>query len=69
MMKPNLSKHFETRLPSPIRLSQIEFMKRNSPVIAVNTAIGNVSLPMHPAMRKRMFSLNAPGSPFEKGVV
>lgn len=69
MTKPPLSQHFQTRLPSPIRLSQIEFAKRKDSVIAINTAIGNVSLPMHPAMRKRMFSLNAQGSPFEKGVV
>ncbi len=68
-MKPILSEHFQTRVPSPIRLSQIEFLKRTDQVVAVNTAIGNVSLPMHPAMINRMFSLNAPESPFRKGVV
>jgi aspartate aminotransferase len=68
-MKPSLSEHFQARLPSPIRLTQIEFMKRTDDTRAVNVAIGNVSLPMHPAMVKRMFSLGAKGSPFEKGVV
>ncbi len=68
-MKPILSQHFQTRLPSAIRLTQIEFMKRTDQVIAVNTAIGNVSLPMHPSMARRMFALDAPESPFRQGVV
>lgn len=68
-MKPSLSLHFQTRVPSAIRLSQIEFLKRTDQVVAVNTAIGNVSLPMHPSMVKRMFSLDAPDSPFWQGVV
>lgn len=68
-MKPKLSLHFQTRVPSAIRLTQIEFLKRKDPVIAVNTAIGNVSLPMHPAMIKRMSSLGSANSPFNKGVV
>lgn len=68
-MKPVLSLHFQTRIPSAIRLTQIEFLKRTDGVVAVNTAIGNVSLPMHPAMTKRMFALDAPGSPFCQGVV
>jgi aspartate aminotransferase len=69
VMKPSLSPHFQTRVPSAIRLSQIEFLKRTDQVVAINTAIGNVSLPMHPAMVKRMFSLDAPDSPFREGVV
>jgi aspartate aminotransferase len=68
-MKPPLSLHFQTRVPSAIRLTQIEFLKRTDHVVAVNTAIGNVSLPMHPSMVKRMFSLGAPDSPFRQGVV
>ncbi len=32
-----------------IRLAQIEFTKRRDSVQAMNVAIGNVSLPMHPA--------------------
>jgi aspartate aminotransferase len=68
-MKPQLSLHFQTRVPSSIRLTQIEFMKRTDQVVAINTAIGNVSLPIHPAMAKRMFSLDGPESPFRNGVV
>ena len=69
LMKPPLSAHFQSRHPSAIRLTQIENLKRTDKVVAVNTAIGNVSLPMHPAMQKRMFSLDSPESPFCKGVV
>jgi aspartate aminotransferase len=68
-MAPELSRHFARREPSAIRLSQIEFMKRNEDVIAVNTAIGNVSLPTHPAMQKRMFNLNSEVSPFKTGTI
>lgn len=68
-MNPQLSSHFESRNPSAIRLAQIEFMKRGDDTLAINTAIGNVSLPMHPAMQKRMRNLGAEGSPFAGGVV
>ncbi|MBS3905302.1 MAG: aminotransferase class I/II-fold pyridoxal phosphate-dependent enzyme [Simkania sp.] len=68
-MGPSLSSHFQSRAPSAVRLTQIEFLKRTDRVVAVNTAIGNVSLPMHPAMLKRMFSLDTPSSPFHQGVV
>ncbi len=68
-MGPSPSLHYQNRIPSAIRLTQIEFLKRTDGVIAVNTAIGNVSLPMHPSMVKRMFSLDSPDSPFAKGVV
>ncbi|MBX3719585.1 MAG: aminotransferase class I/II-fold pyridoxal phosphate-dependent enzyme [Parachlamydiales bacterium] len=69
MKKPLLSEHYQDRLPSAIRIAQIEFLKRTDQVVGVNTAIGNVTLPMHPAMVKRMFSLNGPHSPFKQGVV
>ncbi len=68
-MKPTLSEHFRQREPSDIRLAQIEFMKRGEPVEAVNVAIGNVSLPMHPAMIRRLNALAAADSPFREGVV
>lgn len=68
-MRPSLSPHFQSRVPSPIRLAQIEFMKRTDSVTAINTAIGNVSLPLHPAMKKRMFALDDLNSPFKEGVV
>lgn len=68
-MIPEMSAHFKIRMPSDIRRAQIEFAKRTDDVIAINTAIGNVSLPMHPAMIDRMFHLNAATSPFKDGVV
>ncbi len=68
-VKAELSELFKRRNPSAIRLAQIEFMKRTDGVDGVNTAIGNVSLPVHPAMKKRMLDLGSPGSPFEGSVV
>ncbi|MBW2459638.1 MAG: aminotransferase class I/II-fold pyridoxal phosphate-dependent enzyme [Deltaproteobacteria bacterium] len=69
MSTPRMSAHFASRQPSVIRISQIEFAKRQDGTQAINTAIGNVSLPMHPAMIERLHQLGAPGSPFEDGVV
>ncbi len=69
MKKPKLSKHFKSRKPSAIRMAQIEFMKREDKVEALNTAIGNVSLPIHPAIQKRIFNLNEEESPFHEGIV
>lgn len=66
---PEMSAHFQSRMPSEIRLAQIKFMERKDKVAEVNTAIGNVTLPTHPAMQKRMFNLNAPESPFKDGVI
>lgn len=66
-MRPELSEHFASRKPSAIRLAQIEFMKREDSVSALNVAIGNVSLPMHPAMQKRMDGLRVSDSPFSDG--
>jgi aspartate aminotransferase len=66
---PQLSAHFASRQPSPIRVSQIRFAERTDGAEAINVAIGNVSLPMHPAMRGRLTALDQPGSPFADGVV
>ena len=66
---PKLSPLFENRKPSNIRLASIEFAKRTDNVKAISVAIGNVSLPMHPAMIKRMENLSNSDSPFTKGVV
>jgi len=68
-MKHKLSTHFKTRKPSAIRLAQIEHMKRTDGVKAINTAIGNVTLPMHPSLQKRLFNLKDDNSPFKEGVV
>ncbi len=66
---PVFSKHFDAITPSAIRMAQIEFAKRTDSCTAINTAIGNVSLPMHPAMTKRMLALGETASPFKDGVV
>ena len=56
MKIPSLSEHFKNRVPSVIRQAQIEYSKREDKnnVEVINLAIGNVSLPMHPAMQKRL---------------
>ena len=54
MTGPSLSAHFAARQPSVIRLAQIEFAKRQDATEDLNVAIGNVSLPMHPAMIERL---------------
>lgn len=66
---PQLSPHMEGRQPSAIRVASIEFARRPDPVQAVNVAIGNVSLPMHPAMRQRLARLGQPDGPLSDGVV
>ena len=69
MVEPRLSAHFAVRQPSVIRLAQIEFAKRGDGTEDLNVAIGNVSLPMHPAMQERMRQLDVAQSPFADGVV
>jgi len=66
---PKLSAHFASRQPSVIRISQIKFAERTDETRAINVAIGNVSLPMHPSMIERMRALDAAHSPFCDGVV
>lgn len=68
-MQPQLSEHFASRQPSDIRIAGIRFARRTDGARAVNVAIGNVSLPMHPAMTARMKTLGEPGTPFAGGVV
>ncbi len=70
MNKPLLSAHFESRTPSGVRLAQMMYDQRAvKPDDVINVGIGNVSLPTNPAMQKRMFNLNAPESPFAKGII
>ena len=69
MTAPRMSALFQKRQPSMIRMAQIRFDERNDSTEAINVAIGNVSLPMYPAMTERMRKLGAPGSPFADGVV
>ena len=70
-MSPKISNHYLKRGPSSIRKAQIEFSNRTDSenVEVVNLAIGNISLPMHPAMRERLFNLNTQESPFTNGIV
>ena len=70
-MSPSISDHYGKREPSSIRKAQILFQSRQdcSNIVVINLAIGNISLPMHPAMLKRLKSLGEPDSPFAKGVV
>jgi len=58
-MSPKFSDHFLNRQPSAIRQAQILFAQRDDSdsVEVINLAIGNVSLPMHPAMQERMKEL------------
>lgn len=67
MPKPTLSTYFTQRNPSPVRLAQLECAKRKDNVRPINAAIGDVTLPMHPAMQKRLKEL-ATKSPFTNGV-
>ena len=70
MNKPVLSAHFESRNPSAVRLAQMKYEEREiKPQAVINVGIGNVSLPTNPAMQKRMFNLDAEGSPFKEGVI
>jgi aspartate aminotransferase len=64
-----LSDHFASRRPSATRLAQLAFAARHDRTRALDVAIGNVSLPMHPAMRARLAQLGAADSPFADGVI
>ena len=52
-MKPKLSQHYQHGEPSAIRQAQITFSQRpdKDQIKVINLAIGNVSLPMHPALQ------------------
>ena len=70
-MSPSISDHYGKREPSSIRKAQILFQSRQdcSNIVVINLAIGNISLPMHPAMLSRLKGIGEPDSPFAKGVV
>ncbi len=69
MAEARMSRLFEGRSPSVIRMAQIRFDERQDGAQAINVAIGNIQLPMYPAMIDRMFNLDAADSPFKDGVV
>ena len=70
MIEPNISRHFEDRDPSSIRQAQIKFSERidKEKIRVINLAIGNVNLPIHPSMRKRLSSLELDNS-FSNGKI
>lgn len=68
-MNPQLSKYFQAKQPSAIRVALQLLKQRKDQVDGIDAAIGNVALPMHPALQKRMFDLKSKNSPFDKGVV
>ncbi len=68
-MSPQLSAYAQARRPSAIRAAGLRFAERKDGTTAINVAIGNVSLPMHPAMIERMANLRRADSPFRDGVV
>ena len=69
MSKPHISNHYLVKKPSSIRKAQIHFQNRQDrdDVNVINLSIGNISLPMYPAMVERLNNLQL--SPFSKGVV
>jgi aspartate aminotransferase len=70
MAQPVMSEHYKNRKPSSIRVAQLKFLERTDGIEDINVAIGNVSLPMHPAMIERMRRVgDHPESPFKDGVV
>jgi len=69
MATPKMSALFESRQPSVIRMAQIRFDERDDDTEAINVAIGNIPLPMYPAMIDRLHNLDAAESPFNEGVV
>ena len=69
MSSPSLSAHFRDRQPSAIRIASIRHAERKDGCAAINVAIGNVSLPMHPKLQERLRTVSADGSPFAEGVV
>ena len=71
MVSPKLSSHYLKRRPSAIRQAQITYSTRldKDSIQVINLAIGNISLPMHPAMRKRLESIIENNTEFKNGVV
>ena len=70
-MPPIISEHYINREPSAIRKAQILFESRQDyyDVEVINLAIGNISLPMHPAMISRLKDIGKRHSPFVDGIV
>lgn len=54
---PVFSSYISSRKPSAVRLAQLAFNKRTDKIDALNGAIGNVTLPLHPVLQERMDNL------------
>ena len=67
--QPQLSSHISARQPSAIRVASIKFAERTDGAQAINLAIGNVSLPMHPRMVETLAKMGTPSGAFSDGVV
>lgn len=67
--EPQLSAYCADRQPSAIRVASIAFAQRKDDTTAVNVAIGNVSLPMHPRMQEALSRLGTNSGEFADGVV
>lgn len=66
---PKLSNHILASRPTAIRNAGFRFSQRKDGCQAINVAIGNVTLPIHPAMLKRLQLLGTDESPFGSGEV
>ncbi len=64
-----LSHHFINRSPSSIRRAQIKFNQRKDKesIDVINLAIGNISMPIYPAMRERLMELGT--ERFSDGII
>lgn len=71
MNEPTISKLFLDRHPSVLRQAKLVYDQRSdrNQVDVINLAIGNVILPIHPAMQQRMKNLGSASSPFADSVV
>lgn len=67
---PVLSNHFRSLETSVIRRAKLKYDQRpdHAEVKVINLAIGNVRLPVHPAIFKRIQSLGNADSPFADGI-
>lgn len=52
---PKISDYFQSVETSVLRMAQSEFQNRNDDTEALNMSIGNVSLPIHPKIKERLF--------------
>ncbi|MDZ7586713.1 MAG: aminotransferase class I/II-fold pyridoxal phosphate-dependent enzyme [Patescibacteria group bacterium] len=66
MKQPLISAYYQGLQPSPLRGAKQIALKRKDKVVIIDSSIGSVSLPTHPAIQKRMMQL---GKFFSKGAL